>query len=135
MRYKEWWIKDQKKVIWSDEAKINRITSDGIQFTWHKDNEDGTKSPIVNLAGGNFMLCESMAWSGPGAIVQVIGGMIAKQYLGILYENLMRCMEITSFLGDMPMVDQLIFQQDNDPKHTALAKIAHLESKGIKGLN
>ena len=37
MKYKEWTVEDWKKVIWSDETKINRIDCDGIPYTWRTD--------------------------------------------------------------------------------------------------
>ena len=37
LRHKEWTKEDWKKVVWSDETKINRICSDGINYTWQKD--------------------------------------------------------------------------------------------------
>ena len=40
-------------------------------------------------------------------------------------------MEATCLLGDMPPVDQLIFQEDNDPKQTARATKAFLRLKSI----
>src|SRR3979490_1620253 len=32
LRHKEWTVEDWKRVIWSDETKINRIGSDGKQW-------------------------------------------------------------------------------------------------------
>ena len=39
LKYKEWTIEDWKRVIWSDETKINRIASDGRQWVWKKTGE------------------------------------------------------------------------------------------------
>ena len=35
-RHKDWTIEDWKKVIWSDETKINIFGSDGRQYRWGK---------------------------------------------------------------------------------------------------
>lgn len=138
LRHKEWTIEDWKKVVWSDETKINRICSDGINYTWQKDkqlpNESNTIQ-TVKFGGGNVMIWACMTWSGPGAMVQIMGRMDTEQYISILDQNLFRSMEATCLLGDMPPVDQLIFQQDNDPKHTARATKAFLKSKKITCLD
>ena len=68
-------------------------------------------------------------------MVQVVGKMNTQQYISILQENLTFCMEAASLLEDMPPTDQLIFQQDNDPKHTARATTLFLRSRAIKCLD
>ena len=34
LKHKEWTVEDWKRVIWSDETKINRFESDGRQWVW-----------------------------------------------------------------------------------------------------
>lgn len=34
--YINWTSEDWQRVIWSDETKVNRILSDGLQWSWHK---------------------------------------------------------------------------------------------------
>ncbi|KAI1005657.1 hypothetical protein K3495_g2559 [Podosphaera aphanis] len=137
-KHKEWTIEDWKKVIWSDETKINRICSDGIHYTWRKP-QPGLAGrgivPTLKFGGGGIMIGGYMAWSGPGVMVQVVGKMKAQQYISILQENLTLCMEAASLLQDMPPADQLIFPQDNDPKHTARATTSFLRSRDIKCLD
>ncbi|KAI0997809.1 hypothetical protein K3495_g10379 [Podosphaera aphanis] len=137
LRHKEWTIEDWKKVVWSDKTKINRICSDGINYTWQKDKlpNDSNTIQTVKFGGGNVMIRACMTWSGPGAMVQVTGRMDTQQYINILDQNLICSMEATCLLGDMPPVDQLIFQQDNDPKHTARATKPFLRSKKITCLD
>ena len=38
-RYKEWTVEDWKRVIWSDETKINRFQSDGLRWAWKRDSD------------------------------------------------------------------------------------------------
>ena len=37
--HKDWTIEDWKKVIWSDETKINHLGSDGHKWVWKKQSE------------------------------------------------------------------------------------------------
>ena len=81
------------------------------------------------------MIWACMTWSEPGAMVRVMGSMDTQQYINILDQNLICSMEATCLLGDMPPINQLIFQQGNDPKHTARATKAFLRSKKITCLD
>ena len=38
--YKDWTIENQKKIIWSDETKINCLRSDRRKWIWKKAKED-----------------------------------------------------------------------------------------------
>ena len=121
LQYKEWTVEDWKRVIWSDETKINRIGSDGHQYSWKKRGEglsDRTTNPTVKFGGGNVMVWGCMGWNGVGKLVEVEGKMDSKQYVEILDENLDQCMDILGLSKE-----DMMFQQDNDPKHTSkLAK-------------
>ncbi|KAI0997290.1 hypothetical protein K3495_g10896 [Podosphaera aphanis] len=137
LRHKEWTIEDWKKVVWSDETKINRICSDGINYTRQKDKQlpnDSNTIQIVKFGGGNVMIWACMTWSGPchGSGNGKDGHRTVHHYFR---PNLICSMEATCLLGDMPPVDQLIFQQDNDPKHTARATKVFLRSKKITCLD
>jgi hypothetical protein len=34
LKYKDWTVKDWKRIIWSDETKINRFASNGRKWMW-----------------------------------------------------------------------------------------------------
>ncbi|KAG1442718.1 hypothetical protein G6F46_013168 [Rhizopus delemar] len=59
MAHKDWTIDDWKRVIWSDETKINRFNSDGRTWAWIRSGES-LKSHYVKMTvkhgGGNMML-------------------------------------------------------------------------------
>ena len=59
-RYHEnWTVEDWKRVLWSDETKINRIGSDGRVYTWKKKGEplsDRTTTSTVKHGGGNNLM-------------------------------------------------------------------------------
>ena len=52
-KYKDWTVEDWKRVIWSDETKINRCGSDGKKWVWKKQGE-GLSDRLVQ---GTVMKC------------------------------------------------------------------------------
>ena len=108
---------DWKRVIWSDETKINRYGSDGQQYVWERKGESLGERGIqetVKFGGGNIMVWGCMGWEGVGNMVEVEGRMNGEQYVDILDNNLLQSMN--NLLVDPEIA---IFQQDNDPKHTS----------------
>ena len=58
-RHMEWTIEDWKKVIWSDETKINCLWSDGRKYVWKDAGEDLSDRLIkgtVKFGSGYLML-------------------------------------------------------------------------------
>jgi len=52
-------VEDWKRVLWSDETKINRIGSDGRSYTWKQWGAplcDCTTTPTVKHGGGNNLM-------------------------------------------------------------------------------
>ena len=116
-KYLEWTVDDWKRVVWSDETKINRFGSDGQQYVWGRKGESVGERGIketVKFGGGNIMVWGCMGWEGVGNLVEVEGRMNGEQYVDILDGNLLESME--NLLLDPEIA---IFQQDNDPKHTS----------------
>ena len=90
-KYRNYTVEDWKRVVWSDETKINRFGSDGHQYVWKKKGEplsDKTTTPTVKFEGGNLMVLVCRGWNGVGVLAEVEGRMDAKQYVDILEENL-----------------------------------------------
>jgi transposase len=125
-KYKEWTEDDWARVIWSDESKVNRICSDGLQWIW--DDAPGritTRSVqgTVKFGGGNVMVWACMSWNGPGYIAKIEEGLDSQLYIQILKEELQMSVEEWGMSKD-----EFVFQQDNDPKHTAKVTRAYLDS-------
>ena len=122
-RYHEnWTVEDWKRVLWSDETKINQIGSDGKVYVWKILGEplsDHITTPTVKHGGGNnLMVWGCMGWNGVGKLIEVQEKMDAKQYCEILEEGV-----VESFEKLKMEEGQQYFQQDNDTKHTSqLAK-------------
>lgn len=59
LAHKDWTLDDWKRVIWSDETKINRINSDGIKYTWVVDSKSlcpGIIDETIKFGGGNVVI-------------------------------------------------------------------------------
>ena len=133
-RYHEnWTVEDWKRVLWSDETKINRIGSDGRVYTWKPRGEpltDRTTTPTVKHGGGNnLMVWGCMGWNGVGKLTEVQGNMDAQQYCEILEDGV-----VESFEKLEMEEEERIFQQDNDPKHTSKKATQWFEDNDIQVL-
>jgi len=54
-----------------------------------------------------------IAWSGVGNLVEITGKMDSVRYKGMLSDNLKLSAE------KFKLIDNFVFQHDNDPKHTS----------------
>ena len=114
LKYQHWTVEDWKRVIWSDETKINRIGSDGQEYVWKKKGEGliaREVQGIVKFGGGSLMIWGCIGWNGVGILSEVEERMNAEQYVAIL-QGLLQSMQESGIPED-----DIIFQQDNDPKH------------------
>jgi hypothetical protein len=114
--HKYWTVEDWKRVVWSDETKINRFGSDGRNWVWKKNGEKLSKRLVKGtrkFGGGSVMVWGCMMWDGVGYACKIDGRMNGELYVQILDEELQKSIE---YYGKTQ--DDIIFQQDNDPKHT-----------------
>jgi hypothetical protein len=117
MRHKDWTVEDWKRVVWSDETKINRLGSDGRKWAWKRAGEglsDRLVTGTVKFGGGSVMVWGCMFWEGPGMACRIEGTMDKELYVSILEDELKGSLK--QFKKKVP---DIIFQQDNDPKHTS----------------
>ena len=59
LKYQNWTVEDWKRIIWSDETKINRIGSDGKQWVWKQVGQGLINSEVqgtVKFGGGNIIV-------------------------------------------------------------------------------
>ncbi|KAG1153208.1 hypothetical protein G6F37_010565 [Rhizopus arrhizus] len=131
MVHKGWTVDDWKRVVWSDETKINRFNSDGRTWTWIRSGES-LKSHHVKMTvkhgGGNIMLWSAITYAGVGWMCKINGNMDKTLYKEILEDELERTIEYgTNKLGLER--HQVIFQHDNDPKHTSKLVKEYLEQQ------
>ena len=68
MRHKDWTVEDWKRVIWSDETKINRMGSDGQKWAWKEVGARGLTDQevtgTVKFGGGSLMMWGCMTAQG-----------------------------------------------------------------------
>jgi transposase len=116
-RHRHWTVEDWKRVIYSDETKINRLGSDGREWVWKRPGEglsDCMVKSTLKYGGGSIMLWGCMLWEGAGYATRIEGKMDAELYTAILEDELQQTLD---YYGKTPQ--DIIFQQDNDPKHTS----------------
>ncbi|KAG0971507.1 hypothetical protein G6F29_014097 [Rhizopus arrhizus] len=94
--HQHWTVDDWKRVIFSDETKINRFASDGKAYTWKLPNEELNSRHVqqtVKHGGGNIMVWSCITWEGVGWIVDVGHHMNSEAYLEALKDDLLKIME------------------------------------------
>ena len=116
LAHQHWTVEDWKKVVWSDETKINWLGSDGRKWVWKKAGE-GLSNRLVEgtqkFGGGSLMVWGCMLWDGVGYACRIDGRMDGDLYIKILEEDLQASL---NYYGKS--TGGVIFQQDNDSKHT-----------------
>lgn len=131
-KYVEMPIDFWKKVLWSDESKFELFNRKRRLRVWRKPGEEYQERHLqqtVKHGGGSIMIWDCFAWSGVGNLIKINGILMADTYIDILCENLE-----TSLLR-VGLEDNFVFQQDNDPKHTAKKTQTFFRSNRIKLLD
>lgn len=125
--HKDWTVEDWKRVIFSDETKINRFGSDGQRWTWARAGESlqpRSVKPTVKGGGGSLMLWGCITAQGVGYLAEIEGIMDQNLYLEILKGELVDTIEYYEMDES-----KMIFMQDNDPKHKAKKVMEYLEEQ------
>ena len=131
-KYQHWTVDDWKRVIWSDETKVNRLGSDGRKWVWKKRGGVLTRQHVqgtVKFGGGSLMMWGCMTAQGVGCACRIDDNMNAQLYVNILdHEFLDTLASCELEVGDV------IFQQDNDPKHTSRIARQWFRDNGVEVL-
>ena len=121
----------RNKILWSDETKIELFGINARRRVWRR---PGTAHhlentiPTVKHGGGSIMLWGCFSAAGTGRLVRIEGKMNAAMYRDILDENLFQS------TVDLRLGRHFIFQQDNDPKHTAKISKEWLQNNHVNVL-
>ena len=133
LKYQDWTMEDWAKIIWSDESKFNLFGSDGREYCWKKPGEplqDAHVKPTVKYGGGSVMVWGCMTWHGVGYLTKINAGLDGELYRQILQDELVSTIHWYNLNKE-----SVIFQHDNDPKHTAKATRSWLERNHIHVLD
>ncbi|KAG2469857.1 TCB1 transposase, partial [Polypterus senegalus] len=121
----------RNKILWSDETKIELFGVNARRHIWRKPgtaHHQANTIPTVKHGGGSIMLWGCFSAAGTGRLVRIKGKRTAAIYRDTLDENLLQ-----SAL-DHRLGEQFIFQQDNDPKHTAKISKEWLQDNSVNVL-
>jgi len=113
----QWTLEDWKRVVWSDETKVNCLGSDGKKWVWKRLGEplsDRLVQGTRKFGGGSVMVWGCMTWEGAGLACKIDGIMDSDLYCNILGDELQGTLD---YYGKS--TSDVIFQQDGDPKHTS----------------
>jgi hypothetical protein len=80
-------MEDWKRILWTDETKINRLGSDGRKWGWKEVGEplsDRLVESTVKFGGENVMMWGCMFWEGIGYATRIEGKMDVELYCSIL---------------------------------------------------
>ncbi|KAG0438720.1 Transposable element Tcb2 transposase [Dictyocoela muelleri] len=106
---------DLKSIIFSDESKFNLFYSDG-KVSVRRETGSGLKiyniTPTVKHGGGSIILWGCFSYYGFGKLIFIDGKIDSTKNVNILAQN------IRDSARSMNINDS-IFQQDHDPKHTS----------------
>jgi transposase len=133
-QHKDWTVDDWKRVIWTDETKINRFNSDGRQWAWIRAGEQLQNHHVkltVKHGGGSIMLWSAITYAGVGWMCKIDGNMDKTLYKEILEDELEQTIAISTDKLCFRR-DQVIFQQDNDPKHTSKLVTNYLQDQSYQ---
>jgi DDE superfamily endonuclease/Homeodomain-like domain len=133
--HKGWTVEEWKRVVFSDESKFMLFKSDGRQWCWIRPGQaldPRFTKKTVKHGGGSLMVWGCITAEGMGRLHRIDGIMKGVDYVKILDDNLL------GTLKDQKLKKTgkygVIFQQDNDPKHTSRVASNWFEEKRIKKL-
>ena len=116
------------KILWSDETKIELFGRNCFSRVWRQKNSafhPKNTVPTVKFGGGSITFWGCFSSAGPGELEITEGRMNSEMYRGILERCLVKSAE------KLNLPQGWIFQQDNDPKHTARATLAWFQEREI----
>jgi transposase len=128
--HKNWTAADWSKVLWSDESKYLLFGTDGIKYVRRPLNtrfNPQYQLPTVKHGGGSIMVWGCFSRDGVGPIHRIEGIMEQVMYKNIISDIMLP--HARRFMGR-----GWLFQQDNDPKHTAKSVKEFFNKKKIRVL-
>ena len=127
---RKWDLPKWKAVWFTDESKFNLFGSDGKLYCCRGPGKEflpRNVRGVVKHRGGNIQVWGVLSWNGPRRLFHIKGKLDRWQFIKILEDGLLRSL-------DDAHIDpgQMIFAQDNDPKHKAKVVQAWFRDNNIK---
>ena len=122
-KHEHWKPEDWEKVLWSDEAPFQIFGGKACHRVRRRENEKlhpHCVEKTVKFGGGKVMLWGCFSSTKTGPLIQVKGKMDKHAYKQILIHHARPTLKTQK---------KSIFQQDNDPKHTAKTVKQYLAGK------
>lgn len=130
-KYQSWTTDDWRRVVFSDETKINVWGSDGCKYYWSRPGDKLKPHHLeftVKHGGGSVMVWGCITAEGPGYACQVYDGtMKSEDYQHILGTTLKDSMEYYGMDWSA-----MYFQHDGDPKHRSKSTTKWLNENKVK---
>ncbi|EIE76609.1 hypothetical protein RO3G_01313 [Rhizopus delemar RA 99-880] len=129
-KHQKWTTDDWRRVVFSDETKVNIWGSDGCKYYWSRPGDPLKPHHIdvtVKHGGGSLMMWGCMTYEGPGYSCQIYdGAMNSDLYQHILDTTLREIMEYYNMDWSTAY-----FQHDGDPKHRSKSTVQWLKANGV----
>ena len=131
--HNNWTVDNWKAAVFSDESKFNLFGSDGRLYCRRRPGDALLPQNVhktVKHGGGNLQVWGCLTWNGTGHLHRIDGRMDAVQYCNILDKSLLGTLEDQS-----TNKSDIIFVQDNDPKHTSKCAVKWFQDHNLKVLD
>lgn len=128
-KHNTWTVDEWRNVIWSDESAFGLVWGEGREYDWSKDGDildDDSVIPTKKFNGGKVMIWGCITYEGVGFACKIDDILDSELYSEILRHELMETVDFYKMDHS-----QVIFQQDNDPKHTSNMSEETLEEIGL----
>jgi len=134
LKHRDWTVEDWKKVLWTDETKVNLAGSDGVQYYWDRQSHKSKVIPergikkTKKFGGGGVMIWSCFGWDGVGWATRIEGNINGKMYLAILKDEMVK--SIAHCIPEELETDWILMH-DGAKCHKALDVTTWLEDKDI----
>jgi transposase len=131
-KYKNWTTKEWRHVIFSDETMFKFVGSGGRHVRWRRDGRALTEHDVQSTAkvrGGSLMMWACITAQGVGYACRINDNLNTKIYTSILGGELLQTLAYYGLEKD-----EIIFQHDNDPKHTSSLATQWLKDNKVEVL-
>jgi transposase len=130
-------VEEWKRVIFSDESPFTLFQEGGKIYVRRRVGEeflDECLFPTVKHGGGKIQVWGCFSWYGAGPLKRIQGIMDGAMYREILKAHMAPYRKKLAEEKKIPE-EEIMFQQDNDPKHKSKKVQNYLSNKGLTVLD